>query len=67
MDNTSAGADHGGGTAGLLGFSQKMTQSDENFSVADVRKILPIYIARSTVPVSKQQAPAWPARVVAVR
>ena len=41
MDNTSAGADHGGGTAGLLGFSQKMTQSDEHFSVADVRKIQP--------------------------
>ena len=41
MDNTSAGADFGGGTAGLLGFSQKMTQSDEHFSVADVRKILP--------------------------
>ena len=29
MDNTTAGADMGGGTAGLLGFSQKMTQSDE--------------------------------------
>ena len=41
MDNTSAGADFGGGTAGLLGFSQKMTQSDEHFSVADVRKIQP--------------------------
>ena len=41
MDNTSAGADHGGGTAGLLGFTQKMTQSDEHFSVADVRKIQP--------------------------
>jgi hypothetical protein len=27
MDNTTAGADMGGGTAGLLGFSQKMTQS----------------------------------------
>ena len=33
MDNTTTGADMGGGTAGLLGFSQKMTQSDENFSV----------------------------------
>ena len=39
MDNTTAGADMGGGTAGLLGFSQKMTQSDENFSVADVASI----------------------------
>ena len=37
----SAGADFGGGTAGLLGFSQKMTQSDEHFTVADVRKIQP--------------------------
>ncbi len=36
MDNTTAGADLGGGTAGLLGFSQKMTQSSEHFSVADV-------------------------------
>jgi hypothetical protein len=39
MDNTTAGADMGGGTAGLLGFSQKMTQSDENFSVADVATV----------------------------
>eukprot|EP01043_Picozoa_sp_COSAG02_P017808 COSAG02_NODE_816_length_16859_cov_15.645764_14_plen_206_part_00 len=39
MDNTTAGEDMGGGTAGLLGFSQKMTQSDENFSVADVASI----------------------------
>ena len=39
MDNTTVGADMGGGTAGLLGFSQKMTQSDENFSAADVATI----------------------------
>ena len=38
MDNTTAGADMGGGT-GLLGFSQKMTQSDENFSRASVQTL----------------------------
>jgi len=36
MDNTSAGADMGGGTAGLLGFSQKMVQSEEHLSPADL-------------------------------
>ena len=41
MDNTTAGGDNGGGTAGLLGFTQKMTQSDEHFTIADVRKVLP--------------------------
>ena len=41
MDNTTAGGDMGGGTAGLLGFSQKMTQSDAHFSIADVRKVQP--------------------------
>jgi hypothetical protein len=39
MDNTSAGADMGGGTAGLLGFSQKMTQSEEHLSPADLSAI----------------------------
>jgi hypothetical protein len=39
MDNTSAGADMGGGTAGLLGFSQKMVQSEEHLSPADLAAV----------------------------
>eukprot|EP01043_Picozoa_sp_COSAG02_P044690 COSAG02_NODE_4016_length_5901_cov_42.404688_5_plen_558_part_00 len=39
MDNTTAGADMGGGTAGLLGFSQKMVQSEEHLSPADLAAV----------------------------
>ena len=39
MDNTTVGADMGGGTAGLLGFSQKMVQSEEHLSPADLSAV----------------------------
>ena len=39
MDSTTAGADFGAGTAGLLGFSQKMHHPTEHFTAADVREV----------------------------
>ena len=46
MDSTTAGADFGAGTAGLLGFSQKMHHPTEHFTAADVREVSPVQVRR---------------------